>query len=62
LAKAHRKLESISGRDRIYYGLDGSDIILLVGGDKSTQRADIERAKAFWREYKERKREEKRRF
>jgi putative addiction module killer protein len=47
---------------RIYYGLDGSDIILLVGGDKSTQRADIERAKAFWREDKERKREEKRRF
>lgn len=47
---------------RIYYGLDGLDIILLIGGDKSTQRADIERAKSFWVQYKERKREEKRRL
>jgi putative addiction module killer protein len=44
---------------RIYYGVDGPAIVLLTGGDKSTQRADIEKAKNFWRDYKERKREKK---
>lgn len=34
---------------RVYYALDGSDIILLlVGGDKSTQSKDIEAAKKYW--------------
>ena len=42
---------------RIYYGLDGNDLlILLCGGDKATQGADIRRAKAYWKDYKERKR------
>lgn len=41
---------------RIYYGTDGDLVILLSGGDKSTQsRADIAQAKAFWKDYKDRK-------
>ena len=38
---------------RLYYALDGSDIILLlVGGDKSTQSKDIEMAKRYWLAHK----------
>lgn len=38
---------------RIYFGEEGDTIvILLCGGDKSTQRADIQRAKAYWQEYR----------
>ena len=40
---------------RIYYGVDGANIILLLGGDKSTQVADIKVAKALWADYRERK-------
>jgi putative addiction module killer protein len=41
---------------RIYYGLDGNElVVLLCGGDKSTQDSDIRRAKRFWGDYKERK-------
>jgi putative addiction module killer protein len=37
---------------RVYFGEDGDKIvILLCGGDKSTQTQDIERAKAHWKEY-----------
>ena len=39
---------------RIYYGVDGYKIILLWGGDKSTQAADISKAKSFWEDYKKR--------
>jgi putative addiction module killer protein len=39
---------------RIYYGVDGDDVILLCGGDKATQRADIARAIGYWNDYKER--------
>lgn len=41
---------------RIYYGIDdyGDLIILLIGGDKSSQDKDILKAKIFWRDYKNR--------
>ena len=40
---------------RVYFGNDGSKtIILLGGGDKSTQERDIARAKEYWRDYRRR--------
>ena len=39
---------------RIYFGaVDNTLVLLLCGGDKSSQARDIERAKAYWLEYKE---------
>ena len=41
---------------RIYFGQDGARLILLlIGGDKSSQNKDIVRAKELWRDHKERK-------
>lgn len=38
---------------RVYYALDGNDIILLlVAGDKSSQSKDIETAKQYWAVHK----------
>ncbi len=40
---------------RIYYALAGETIVLLlVGGDKSTQKKDIALAKEYWRDYQQR--------
>jgi putative addiction module killer protein len=36
---------------RVYYGIDGDSIILLCGGDKSTQQNDIDKAIERWRDY-----------
>ena len=37
---------------RIYYGLNGNELIVLVGGgDKGTQKCDIEKAKKLWRNW-----------
>lgn len=37
---------------RVYYGLDGDILVLLLcGGDKSTQTRDIARAARYWNDY-----------
>lgn len=42
---------------RVYFGRVGQKIVvLLCGGDKSTQAADIRRAQEYWKEFKERNR------
>lgn len=38
---------------RVYFGrIDKTFLLLLCGGDKTSQKRDIERAKTFWLEYK----------
>jgi putative addiction module killer protein len=40
---------------RVYFGEDaGNIVVILCGGDKSSQSRDIEDAKAYWKEYKSR--------
>ncbi len=40
---------------RVYFGQVGSTVVLLLcGGDKSTQAKDIEQAKRYWSEYRRR--------
>lgn len=40
---------------RVYYARSGEKIILLLlGGDKRKQRADIKRAKEYWRDHEQR--------
>ena len=42
---------------RIYFGKDGAQLVLLfLGGDKSTQMADVARAQESWKAYQEDKR------
>ena len=42
---------------RIYFGKDGAKLVLLLlGGDKSTQTADVRRAQESWKAYQEGKR------
>lgn len=39
---------------RVYFGeSENTIIVLLCGGDKSSQARDIEQAKTYWRAYKE---------
>jgi len=43
---------------RVYFGKDGDALVILLGGGtKTRQQADIEAAQKLWREYKQRKRE-----
>ena len=40
---------------RVYFGQPGSTIVLLLrGGDKSTQTKDIDLAKQYWNDYRRR--------
>lgn len=40
---------------RVYFGREGNELILLLcGGDKSTQQRDINKAKEYWNDYKRR--------
>ncbi len=44
---------------RIYFGKDGDRLVLLLaGGTKKRQDADIAGAKVYWQDYKRRKRQE----
>ena len=44
---------------RLYYARDGDRIILLLcGGDKNTQKNDIEKACGYWFDWQQRKLEE----
>jgi putative addiction module killer protein len=44
---------------RVYFGWDGERLVILLGGGtKRRQQADIDAAHTLWQEYKERKREE----
>jgi putative addiction module killer protein len=39
----------------VYYGREGDAVaILLCGGEKRSQARDIERAEAYWRDYRSR--------
>ncbi len=41
---------------RVYYGLDKKTVVLLLlGGDKSSQRKDITQARTYWEDHKRRK-------
>jgi putative addiction module killer protein len=38
---------------RVYYGLEKKKVVLLLlGGDKSSQKNDIAQAKIYWQDYK----------
>ena len=38
---------------RVYYGRDGADLVVLLGGgDKGRQRRDIRQAQAYWNDYR----------
>jgi putative addiction module killer protein len=45
---------------RIYFGWAGATVIvLLLGGDKASQRRDIRQARRFWADYQEATRRDK---
>lgn len=44
---------------RVYFGKDGERLVILLGGgSKKRQQADIGAASTLWLEYKKRKREQ----
>lgn len=44
---------------RVYYGLEKKTVVLLLlGGDKSSQKNDIAKAKLYWQDHKRRSNDE----
>ncbi|MFM9912428.1 MAG: type II toxin-antitoxin system RelE/ParE family toxin [Methylophilaceae bacterium] len=44
---------SVGAGYRVYYGLHGKTlVVLLCGGNKATQQADIKLAKEYWADWK----------
>ncbi len=45
---------------RVYFGRKGKTVvILLCGGDKSSQKTDIKTAKQYWKDYEKRTQDKK---
>ena len=55
VGEASRNYASMSG-PAIAFIAGRAVVLLLTGGDKSSQQADIKRAKELWREWKRRQR------
>jgi putative addiction module killer protein len=54
--RGHRSIDSGPGY-RVYYALAGRTVVLLLcGGDKRTQRADIRQAVPYWLEFQGKRR------
>jgi transcriptional regulator with XRE-family HTH domain len=52
-ARVHEARLNFGTGYRVYFGIDGSTLtILLIGGDKASQRQDIVTAKQFWSDYR----------
>ena len=51
----HELKINIGSGFRVYFGNDDPLVILLAGGDKSSQSRDINKAKEYWNEYKKNK-------
>lgn len=49
------RIRTASGLRVYYVEEDQQIIILLVGGDKDTQKKDIQLAKEYWQDYKQRR-------
>ena len=46
------KFKKLGGGIRVYYGFnDGKLVVLLSGGNKNKQQADINKAREYWNDY-----------
>lgn len=53
------KFKKLGGGIRIYYGIDGKELVILLGGgNKSSQGRDIELVQEYWTDYQNRKDQE----
>ena len=51
----HELREHLSAGYRVYFGRHGQTVVLLLcGGSKRSQAADIRTAKAYWKDWKRR--------